>query len=138
MSNRTTECYSAVFDLIENSVFKMEPTEFITDFEPALRNAINKMYPGIPLRGCWFHYCKAIKAMALKLGLGPEFKAVQVARFIYYKLLSLPLLPPEDFLYGYDSIKRHAKNTNLLAKFQPLFAYFEKFWLAQVINSIIA
>lgn len=68
MSNRLTECYSAVFNFIETNVFKLEPTEFITDFEPSMRKAINTVYPGIALRGCWFHYCRAIKKMAIKLG----------------------------------------------------------------------
>lgn len=133
MSNRTADCYSAVFNFIESHVFALEPTEIITDFEAGMRSAINSVYQGVTLRGCWFHYCCAIKRMALKLGLRNEIKTIQQARFIYYNLMSLPLLPPEHFLTGYGSIKLHAQGTHFWTKFQPLFGYFESFWLAQVI-----
>lgn len=132
MSNRTSECYTAVFNFIENEVFKMEPTEIITDFEAGMRNAINTVYKNVTLRGCWFHYCCAIKRMALKLGLRNVLKTMQEARFVYYKLMSLPLLPTEQFLNGYQYIKAHAQRKTFWSNFQSLFEYFESFWIAQV------
>lgn len=74
--------------------------------------------------------------MALKLGLRTVLKTIKEARFTYYKLMGLPLLPPENFLDGYDSIKRHTGTTNFRGQFQPLFDYYESFWLAQVIISL--
>lgn len=37
MTKRTTEAYSAVFDFIEKTLFKLNPSRMMTDFESASR-----------------------------------------------------------------------------------------------------
>lgn len=133
MSNRTTECYAAVLNFIESNVFELKPTAIITDFEAGMRKAIKTVYKDVVLRGCWFHYCQAIKKMALKLGLRNELRMIQEARFIYYKLMSLPLLPSKYYLEAFNFIKMHAQNQHFWIKFQPFFEYFQSFWIPQVI-----
>lgn len=122
-----------LFNYIEENVFELTPTEIMTDFEPAMRKAINSVYKDVTLRGCWFHFCQAIKRMALKLGLRNVLKAIQEARCIYYKLMSLPLLPSELFLNGFESIKLQCQSYSCWRKFHPFFGCFESFWLNQVI-----
>lgn len=132
MSSKTTVCYESIFKFIETNVFKLEPGEFVTDFELGMRAAINKCYPTVPLRGCWYHYCAALRKKLLKLGLHDLLKSNALARIIKIELMSLPLLPAEYFKEGYEYIKTSAKTWKLSASFKEMFAYFENYWFAQV------
>lgn len=132
MSSKTAVCYEAIFKFIEAKVFKLEPGEFVTDFELGMRSAINKCYPEVPLRGCWYHFCAALRKKLLKLGLHNLLKSSSLARIIKKQLMSIPLLPVEYFKEGYDHIKRSAENWNLSASFEGMFTYFESYWFSQV------
>lgn len=132
MSSKTAECYKAIFKFIEAKVFKLQPGGFITDFEQGMRSAINKCYPQVPLRGCWYHFCAAIRKKLLKTGLHSLLKSNALARVIKIELMSLPLLPANHFKEGYEHIKRSAKNWKLSSNFKEIFAYFENYWFTQV------
>lgn len=132
MTRRTTACYSAVFQYIEKNIFKLEPVEFITDFETGMRSAISNCYPTATLRGCWYHYTAAIRKKMLKLGLHKLLKTDDDAKKIKKMLMSLPLLPHGNFMEGYGYIKECAKEWKILNKFKTFFAYFEKQWVSQV------
>lgn len=133
MTRKTCECYSDVLDFIENQLFNLNPIEFMTDFEGGLRKAIEQKYPNARLRGCWFHFCAALDRNALRLGLYPLLKRDPFARFILKSLKNLPLLPEDRFVEGYAHIKTVAAENNLTRSFKQYFAYFEFYWLAQVI-----
>lgn len=132
MTHKTTECYVDVLNYIENNVLKLEPREFITDFEGGMRKAIEICYPAAVLRGCWFHFCAALRKKAIELGLKAILKCNAEARLIRSMLMCLPLLPAESILDGYDYIIERAKNGKLLSKFSKLFKYFHSYWLKQV------
>lgn len=145
MSERTASCYKAVFKFIEANVFKLEPSEFITDFEVGMRNAIQECFPGIRLRGCWYHFCAALRKKLLKLGLHALLKQNGFARHVKKMMMCLPLLPAENFVEGYDYIKKKAGDWKISDQFEQMFAYFEQYWFAMVlfffsiiiINSVI-
>lgn len=132
MSSKSAVCYKSILKFIEKKVFKLEPGEFITDFELGMRSAINKIYPTVPLRGCWYHYCAALRKNFLKFGLHSLLKSNALARMIKAELMSLPLLPAEHFKEGYEFIKLSAKNWKLSNNLMEMFIYFENYWFAQV------
>lgn len=137
MSNRTAESYSEVFNFIEKNIFNLNPLEMMTDFEAGMRNAIRKCYPGAALRGCWFHYSDAIRKRFLKLGLHSILKSSSDARLIKYQLMSLPLLPAQNFEEGYLHVKNTAIEYNLTEDLKPIFLYYENYWLDQVHKILI-
>lgn len=106
MTKKTTESYIAVFKYIEDNLFKLKPANFMTDFEAGLRKAILICYPTIPLHGCWYHYCSAVRRKALHLGLFSLLRDDLSARAIYKKLLNLPLLPSDHIVPGFEIIKK--------------------------------
>lgn len=134
MSNRKCESYEAVFKYIEEHIFKLEPAGLMSDWEAGMRNALQICYPTAKLRGCWYHYCAAIRKKCLKLGLHSVLKSDASARLIKHQIMSLPLLPSEHFLEGYQHIKETAVEAKLLTKFKPLFQYFENYWILQVLR----
>lgn len=137
MTNKTCNAYCAIFNYIEANIFKMQPAEFITDFESSMRKAINLCYPNIILRGCWYHYCCALRRKFLKLGLHSLLKNDENARSLKQQLMSLPLLPIGNFDNGYQHIKRSANDHGLSNWFKDVFIYFEGFWITEVIFQYI-
>lgn len=136
MTRKTTECYSSVFKYIEEK-FQLEPREIITDFEQAMRKALNEQYPDTVLWGSWYHYCAALRKKHLKLGMNKLLKESDTAKKIKKMLMSLPLLPPENFKEGYEHIKHSAKNWNLAEAFDNVFKYFQSYWFLQVILAVL-
>lgn len=104
----------------------------MTDYEVALRNAIAKVIPGAQLTACWFHYCQAIKRNLMKF---PKIIETILkddnAKRLYYMLICLPLLPAENILKEFDSIKQRLVEIYPLM-FDKFLAYFEKQWLIKV------
>lgn len=132
MTNKTSTCYQSVFKFIEKNVLKLEPDEIITDFERGLRHAIREYFPKTRLRGCWYHYCAALRKRLLKQLGYKLFKSNQQATILKKQLMCLPLLPTGHFNDGYQHIKRKAAEWGLANNFEKFFKYFEKYWFAEV------
>lgn len=132
MSNRTSACYQAVFKFIEKKQFKLRPDEIISDFETGLRHAIRAKFPDVRLRGCWYHYCAAIRKKLLSYGLNRLFKSDHQAALIKRALMNLPLLPAVNFIEGYQQVKRLIDQRGLFSHFKSFLAYFERYWIHQV------
>lgn len=132
MTRKTESCYTAVFQYIETHVFSLKPAEMMTDFEAGMRNSIKTVYPKTRLRGCWFHFCSALRKKSLRLGLRPLINSNRHAKLVFKELLSLPLLPAVNFVQGYMHIKKIAQSYGLLKYFRHFFVYFESFWLVEV------
>lgn len=129
MTRKTADCYSAVFNFIEEKLFKLQPTEMMTDFEEGMRKSIKQKWPNVVLRGCWFHFCRAILKRSIKLGLKRFIKRNERAKAIRKALMSIPLLPAENIDEGFDSIVKYAKKWRLYSRFSRLFGYFRNYWL---------
>lgn len=132
MSGKSAELYSNVFEYIEKNIFKMEPNQFMCDFEKGMRKAISECYPSAELNGCWFHYCKAIRSRMISANLFRLIAEDPDARTIYRMLLSLPLLPEQFITKGFDYIQEEARKKKIFKVFKPIFRYFENFWLQLV------
>lgn len=128
MTGKSQDLYEKVFDYIE-TIFKLEPDSFMTDFETGMRAAIRKCYPQATLNGCWYHYCAALRRRLCSLQLLRIIAESKKARQIYRKMLSLPLLPKEQIRNGYLLIKQEARQNNVFTLFKSFFDYFDSFWL---------
>lgn len=132
MSNRTIECYTSIFNYIENEVFRLEPAAFMTDWEAGMRSALRICYPNSKLRGCWWHHRQAVHRKCRNLGLHNLFKHNADARMIKQQILSLPLLPPDSFMKGYAYIQDLTNQCQLSEDLKGLFLDYEKFWIEEV------
>lgn len=131
-TRKTEECYTAVFKFITKKLFKMRPNLVMVDYENGLRASIRKCWPRVQIRGCWFHYCKAINRRCRKHNMTKLLKKNSGAKKIKKALMSLPLLPEDKIIEGYESIKKLARKKRLFKRFSSIFSYFESFWLRQV------
>ena len=46
---------SNVIDKLCADGFKWQPTEVMCDFEAAMHNAVQELWPQAHIRGCWYH-----------------------------------------------------------------------------------
>lgn len=132
MTRKTTESYLAVFEFIEERVFKLKPAEFMTDYEDGMRCAIRKHWPNTILRGCWFHLKRAIGRRCNSFGMQRLFNNNSNARIVKDMLTNTPLLPSDQLLEGFKTIQDYAKRKNLDDKFTDIFKYFSRQWLSEV------
>lgn len=135
MSKKTQKSYEHVLRFIDANVFRLKPASFTTDFEKALRSGILKVYPEVQLKGCWFHYCQALRRKLTNISELAKFvKTTDAARRIFKKMLVLPLLPPDDIPTAFNLCKQEAyasmncyyKSENVFEKF---FDYFQRQWI---------
>lgn len=129
MTRKTSVAYMAVFKFIEEKLFKLQPAEFMTDYEDGMRLAIRKRWGTVVIRGCWFHYCRAIWKKTRKLGMTKVLKQNSNAKVVLKSLMALALLPADRIEEGFRVIKTFANRKRLSQKLQKLFIYFEGYWL---------
>lgn len=110
----------------------MKPDEFITDFEGGMRKAINIYYPNAVLRGCWYHYCCAVTRSLHQYGLKMLLHTNSNARMLKGKILSLPLLPQNEFHQGYVHIRNEVIELGLEADFKSFFDDYFVYWINEV------
>lgn len=129
MSRKTTESYLAVFKFIEQKLFKFQPTVFMSDYEDGLRKAIRECWPNVTIRGCWFHFCRAIMRRSKKTGMTKLLMRNKTAKIIQRELMSLPLLPADNLQEGFDCIVEFSRKKKLFEQFSSLFVYIQSYWL---------
>lgn len=129
MTGKSAGLYGEVFRYIEESVFSLSPTHFLTDFEGGMRKAINIRWRNASLHGCWYHYSAALRRKLKATRVLSVITGDPKANAIYKKMLCLPLLPDEHIQTEYSRIKEEAQKSKLSITFQTFFQYFDSFWL---------
>lgn len=137
MSRKTRRAYEHLFTYLKNNIINLgNGKSIMTDFECAMRNALRAVFPQIELNCCWFHFTQAAKKRAMQTPqLIPYLLQNKDAREVYYKLLSLPLLPAKDIVRIFRELKvlALAYNRELFADF---IKYYEGQWIKKVLTSI--
>lgn len=62
MERRTVDSYNRLLRIVRDSVLQqgVQVASVMTDYEIALRQSVIATFPNTQLRGCWFHYSKAV------------------------------------------------------------------------------
>lgn len=95
-----------------------------------------ELYPTTNFVKCWFHFTQAAKKRALQTPqLYPHLQSNRAAEEIYYKLLSLPLLPADKIMDEFKKLKISARANHRV--FEDFIKYYEFQWLKKVSLLII-
>lgn len=136
MSKKSRLAYEAVFDYIENNLFKLSnAASFTTDYEVAMRAAIATCNPHAMYFACHFHFTQACKRRASQIeGFVSLIRSNTNAESIYYRLLSLPLLPVDHIAPAFNEL--HTEARSLKNKSMNKFiAYYRRQWILKVIDN---
>lgn len=99
MSNRTTESYKILFSVIKAQIPEWNPINFKTDYEKAAMKAVTEIFPAALMKGCYYHFNKAIWAKGRELSLIND-KDIKKQRLVSLSAV-LPLLPATEIMNGY-------------------------------------
>jgi hypothetical protein len=130
MSRKTKECYQHLLRYIDENLVQLKLASFITDYEASMRKAVQSLFPAAKIRGCWFHFCQALRRKVAKLPkLAKQIRHDQKVKRLYHKFLCIPLVPATKIISAYNELKTEAKS---FTRFKPFLKYFEKQWLLKV------
>lgn len=121
MPNKKQKTYETLFRLIKSTLPNWCPNIFHCDFELAAINALIEIFPNTQLKGCYYHWSRAVWKKAKALG----FTKRKGHKRIIGLTAVLPLLPIEEIVRGWEYVK--AESINLAM--QKFINYLNKFWL---------
>lgn len=78
-------------------------TMHFPDFEKGMLNALSECFPDADQELCFFHYSQAVYRNVEKKGLLALYNVPQ-ARVLLRCFMSLPMLPPEEVIRGYNDV----------------------------------
>lgn len=100
----------------------------MSDYERALRNALRNNFPGIPIRGCWFHFTQAVRRKASQIpGFFDEIWRSEAKKQFFHKILALPLIRENEISSAFALLKDEVLNFENPCKL--FLKYFERQWL---------
>ena len=107
MDKRTESSYTALFKYVNENIFKLEPSSFMTDFEVAMQKSLRHVFTEATTYSCWFHFCQALRrrVMTKDKNLAEMTRSNKNASLIFHKFLSLALLPANCIKQAFVMIK---------------------------------
>lgn len=136
MTNKSQAAYTHVFRYIDNKICSMDCESFITDYETAMRNAIQMCYPDSKVYSCWFHFSQAVKKKMSQLpDLNTLIRTKKEVYCLYRKFQALPLLPPANIEETFKQLSEIAMKKSSV-EFMPFLNYYEKQWIKKVIVTV--
>ena len=124
---KTVAVYETVLTYLKNLVGSSRVCEIMCDYEDAIRAAVRNVFPHATLRGCWFHFSKAILKKAKALGVCSNLFESSIDTSLLRMVMSLPLLPKEDIISAVTSLEQlipcHEQ------EWDTLFVYLNHYWL---------
>ncbi|XP_050065029.1 uncharacterized protein LOC126553957 [Aphis gossypii] len=99
LGSETEETYCELFAVIRNILsLNYDGIRFVTDYERALMNAVQQIFPNSNLLCCWFHYTQSVVRYCHRKvnGVLNLVKRHDVAARNFRVVLALPHLPAES------------------------------------------
>ncbi|XP_041375273.1 uncharacterized protein LOC121388117 isoform X2 [Gigantopelta aegis] len=126
MSSRQTDDYIAVFEAVQNLPEEdLSLERMTTDFEVATWKWFRAVFPGVPVKGCTFHFNQAVYRKIQDLGLAPAYNTDVATHKFCKKLMALPFLHADHVRPAFDKL-RGKQETEGLGK---LCSYIETTWM---------
>ncbi len=94
---KNTETYVRFFRLIQKAAnrygLNFSPSTISIDFESAMINSIQRIFPGARIRGCLFHFSQALWRRVQEVGLVVRYKNDNSFNGLVRRAAALPLIP---------------------------------------------
>ena len=135
--DKNTQSYEEVFRAIRNliPIVTGQPwvvREIITDYETAIMNAAENVFPGLDIRGCYFHFNEALYRKVQALRLARAYERDQELKRLVREIMALGFLPLNLLRMNWNNVQQ-APNTLALLQVYPRLAqflrYFERNWM---------
>ena len=78
LPDKKKESYLAMFSLLKDTLdnlgYELSASYFMSDFEFAIRDSFQTIFPGIEAKGCAFHLAKAIQGKVARSGFKKDYE----------------------------------------------------------------
>ncbi|CAF0936737.1 unnamed protein product [Brachionus calyciflorus] len=117
--------YDKLFSMIK--VYLNSPVSFSCDFEMAILNSLQRVFPSCQILGCWFHLCQNLwrHMQEYKLSKKENYKLSVYKSF--QRLKCLPFVPQNDVPKAFELIKAESP-----VQFKPMIIYFETYYIGNL------
>ncbi|GLV44634.1 hypothetical protein CBL_20546 [Carabus blaptoides fortunei] len=123
MTRKTRRLYECILTYLKNTLLPTVHIQSVmADYETALRVAVVGILPGTRLRGCWFHYTKALYKKSVPLHLHNNDRTKKIVKMA----MALPLLPEDQFANGMETLQGLATGNQHLMQF---LNYIRRQWI---------
>ncbi|KAL5247507.1 hypothetical protein ACHWQZ_G019400 [Mnemiopsis leidyi] len=125
LPGKTEVLYTSFLEELD-SLAQFEPQSVLCDFERGLHNAVQHVWPGVTVRGCYFHYKQALWRKMQAFDLSAEYKVLSSpVRKMFKAIGALPFVEPGSVVDVWeDQIK-----PNLPSDMEEFGSYFERTWV---------
>lgn len=137
MNGQATENYSVIFEFIRDGIISFDgllrtPNCATTDFEQAIRLALDKVWPNIRKVGCYFHFAQAIRRNARSIkSLSASLIGDTIQHKVLIMFIRLGLLPLERVDAGFNAVLHFISSNKLEDDFQDFADYFRRTWFGR-------
>ncbi|CAD6200229.1 unnamed protein product [Caenorhabditis auriculariae] len=128
LPNKTELTYTYALSELK-SLLGVSPDSVMVDFEKGLHNALEDVFPGVEVSGCFFHLSQSIRKKTGDLGLISQVRDDVELRQLCAMIRSIAFLPISDVPDGFAYVK--AKVENRAPALQPLLEYFENIYIGE-------
>ncbi|XP_066585619.1 uncharacterized protein [Prorops nasuta] len=100
MKNRRTSDYVEILNFLKYNFTCFKPKLAMFDYERAMTNAMQLVYPEVQISHCFFHYSQTLmkKAQSLSIINKKKHKSFYPERFIVIRKLTLLALLPSSYI----------------------------------------
>ena len=110
LPNKTGQTYGRLLTEVANNMNGHAPTDMLFDFEQAAFNAARATFPGIEVKGCFFHLCQNIWSRVQKNGLEPLYEADDDFAILMRSISALAFVPEADVPQAFFVLETEIRN----------------------------
>ena len=84
------------------------------DYEAALWSVLRRLFPGVRILGCAFHWTQALWRKIQEMGLQVPYTSDDATHKFLRKVMALPFLPPNEIPSAFERLRRSVSSQPLL------------------------
>ncbi|XP_069136696.1 uncharacterized protein [Argopecten irradians] len=133
LPGKSQDIYIRFLSLLKTAMhdcqLQLSPTTVFADFEIALHNAMRHVFPGVSMKGCFFHYTQCIWRKVQQTGLQTAYRENDDIRKLVRRAAVLPLIPQERVEVVWFNALDDLEDAELPNDTTPLTDYVVNQWI---------
>ncbi|XP_031350480.1 uncharacterized protein LOC116176146 [Photinus pyralis] len=128
LPDKTHNTYVRLLGQIKQLEATVNPETILIDYESAIIGAIESEFPGVVVRGCFFHFCQCIFRSIQSNGLQQRYETDADFALTMRYLSALAFVPLNELVQSFDLL---LDNNVFPPEAQPVIDYFEDTWIGR-------
>ncbi len=129
LPNKSRATYARAFELVKQKAqslqVSLQPRITLSDFELAIKQAVELSFPTTEFRGCYYHFSQALMRKFQNLGLQVDYRQDEDANRFLRRTAALAFVPVRFVRLAWQAIEAAAPP---LPRIQEFVQYFEDTW----------